>query len=108
MRVLTGLQPSGQLHLGNYFSSILPMIQAQNESDNEMFIFIANYHAMTSANAGQMLKNQTFELACGFLALGIDPQIYILATKRCKRCFGVLLDFIAIYAYGVIRACARL
>lgn len=75
MRVLTGLQPSGKLHLGNYFASILPIIKAQNEGNNEMFIFIANYHAMTSANTGETLKNQTFELACAFLALGIDPQI---------------------------------
>ena len=74
MRVLTGLQPSGKLHLGNYFASILPMIKAQNDSQNEMFMFIANYHAMTSANAGEILKRSTFEAACAFLALGIDPK----------------------------------
>lgn len=74
MRVLTGLQPSGKLHLGNYFAGILPMIKAQNDSQNEMFMFIANYHAMTSANAGDVLKRSTFEAACAFLALGIDPK----------------------------------
>ncbi len=74
MRVLTGLQPSGKLHLGNYFASIAPMIELQNKGDDEMLIFIANYHAMTSANKGEALKNSSFEAACAFLALGVDPN----------------------------------
>lgn len=74
MRILTGLQPSGKLHLGNYFASIKPMVELQNAGQNEMFIFIANYHAMSSANKGQELANSTFEAACAFLALGVDPQ----------------------------------
>lgn len=74
MRVLTGLQPSGKLHIGNYFASIKPMVENQNSSDNEMFMFIANYHAMTSNSDGLSLKESTFEAACAFLALGIDPQ----------------------------------
>ena len=73
MRILTGLQPSGKLHLGNYFASIKPMVDLQNAGQNEMFIFIANYHAMSSANKGTELQNSTFEAACAFLALGIDP-----------------------------------
>lgn len=73
MRILTGLQPSGKLHLGNYFASIKPMVELQNAGQNEMFIFIANYHAMSSANKGTELQNSTFEAACAFLALGIDP-----------------------------------
>ena len=73
MRILTGLQPSGKLHLGNYFASIKPMVELQNAGQNEMFIFIANYHAMSSANKGAELQNSAFEAACAFLALGIDP-----------------------------------
>lgn len=73
MRILTGLQPSGKLHLGNYFASIKPMVELQNAGQNEMFIFIANYHAMSSANKGTELQNSTYEAACAFLALGIDP-----------------------------------
>ena len=72
MRVLTGLQPSGKLHLGNYFASIKQMVEAQNNS--EMFMFIANYHAMTSVSEAKTLKQNTFEAACAFLALGIDPD----------------------------------
>lgn len=70
MRVLTGLQPSGDLHIGNYFGAIKAMVEAQKKQD--MFIFIANYHAMTSnpANLGQ----HTLKAAAAFLSLGIDPQ----------------------------------
>ena len=74
MRILTGLQPSGKLHLGNYFASIKPMIDRQNSGDNEMFIFVANYHAMTSLSNAKSLKSNTIEAAAAFLSLGIDPN----------------------------------
>lgn len=74
MRILTGLQPSGKLHLGNYFGSIKQMIDAQKDDKNEMFMFIVDYHAMTSINDGKLLKEYTFDAACNFLALGINPQ----------------------------------
>lgn len=70
MRVLTGLQPSGDLHIGNYFGAIEAMIKAQNTQD--MFIFIANYHAMTSNPKD--LKQNTFKAAAAFLSLGINPE----------------------------------
>ena len=72
MRILTGLQPSGKLHLGNYFASIKQMVEAQGQS--EMFMFIANYHAMTSVADAGKLKQNTYEAASAFLSLGIDPQ----------------------------------
>ncbi|MGH1600191.1 tryptophan--tRNA ligase [Campylobacter majalis] len=72
MRVLTGLQPSGKLHLGNYFASIKQMVDAQNSS--EMFMFIANYHAMTSVSEAKILRQNTLEAAAAFLALGINPN----------------------------------
>ncbi|EJP74618.1 MULTISPECIES: tryptophan--tRNA ligase [Campylobacter] len=72
MRVLTGLQPSGKLHLGNYFASIKQMVEAQKTS--EMFMFIANYHAMTSLSDAKALRQNTLEAAAAFLALGIDPE----------------------------------
>ena len=72
MRVLTGLQPSGDLHIGNFFSAIKPMVEAQKE--NEMLIFIANYHAMTSSQNGKALKENTIKAAAAFLALGIDYE----------------------------------
>ncbi len=72
MRVLTGIQPSGELHIGNYFGSIKQMVEAQKE--NETFAFIANYHAMSSGNGGEKLAELTMQTAIDFLSLGIDPQ----------------------------------
>ena len=72
MRVLTGIQPSGDLHIGNYFGSIRQMIEAQET--NETFAFIANYHAQTSVHDGKKLAELTMQAAIDFLALGIDPQ----------------------------------
>ncbi len=72
MRLLTGIQPSGDLHIGNYFGSIKPMIDEQDT--NEIFAFIANYHAMTSVNDGEKLKQLTMQAATDFLALGMNPN----------------------------------
>jgi tryptophanyl-tRNA synthetase len=72
MRVLTGIQPSGDLHIGNYFGSIKQMVDAQEKS--ETFAFIANYHAMSSGNGGEKLAKLTMQTATDFLALGIDPD----------------------------------
>jgi len=74
MRVLTGIQPSGELHLGNYFGSIKQMVEAQNNQNEETFAFIANYHAMSSGNGGEKLADLTLQSAIDFLSLGIDPQ----------------------------------
>ncbi|MEN8303845.1 MAG: tryptophan--tRNA ligase [Campylobacterota bacterium] len=72
MRVLTGIQPSGDLHIGNYFGSIKQMVDAQKDSDT--FAFIANYHAQTSVNNGERLAQLTMQSATDFLALGIDSN----------------------------------
>lgn len=72
MRVLSGIQPSGSLHLGNYFGMMKKMIDYQEKA--ELFCFIANYHAMTSLADGKALAQGTLEAAANFLALGMDPE----------------------------------
>jgi tryptophanyl-tRNA synthetase len=72
MRLFTGIQPSGDLHIGNYFGSIKPMIDEQNS--NEVFAFIANYHAMTTLTDGEKLAKLTMQAATDFLSLGMDPD----------------------------------
>jgi tryptophanyl-tRNA synthetase len=72
LKLLTGIQPSGDLHIGNYFGSIKHMISSQQE--NEVFAFIANYHAMTSLNDGKRLSELTMKAAIDFLSLGMDPE----------------------------------
>ncbi|MFM8359283.1 MAG: tryptophan--tRNA ligase [Verrucomicrobiota bacterium] len=72
MRILTGIQPSGVLHLGNYFGAMLPAIQLQDEG--EAFYFIANYHSMTSLTDAAKRRQYTRDVALDFLACGLDPQ----------------------------------
>ena len=71
-RVLSGIQPSGQLHLGNYFGMMSRMIHYQEE--NDLYCFIVNYHAMTSMQDGASLKENTMSAAMDFLSLGMDPE----------------------------------
>ena len=71
-RILSGIQPSGTLHIGNYFAMMRRMIDYQIE--HELFCFIVNYHAMTSLQDGKLLRKNTIEAAIDFLALGLDPD----------------------------------
>ena len=72
MRILSGIQPSGSLHIGNYFGMMKPMIAYQEEA--ELYCFIVNYHAMTSVTDTKQLSQGTVEAALDFLALGLDPD----------------------------------
>ena len=72
MRILTGIQPSGVLHLGNYFGAMLPAIHLQEEG--EAFYFIADYHSMTSLTDAAARRKYTLGVALDFLACGLDPK----------------------------------
>ena len=72
MRVLSGIQPSGKLHIGNYFGMMKPAIELQEKG--EAYLFIANYHAMTSVQDADALRQMTAGVALDFLACGIDPE----------------------------------
>ena len=95
MRVFTGIQPSGDLHIGNYFGSIKQMVDAQASS--ETFAFIANYHAMTSVSDGERLAKLTMQCATDFLALGMDPNkstIWIQSdVKEVLELYWILSSF---------------
>ncbi len=71
-RILSGIQPSGTFHIGNFFAMMQQMINFQE--DHELFCFLANYHAMTSSEDSESLKNNTIEAAIDFLALGLDHE----------------------------------
>lgn len=71
-RVLSGIQPSGELHLGNYFGMMSRMIAYQEKSD--LFCFIVNYHALTTIHDKERLQANTLEAALDFIALGLDPE----------------------------------
>jgi len=73
MRILSGIQPSGRLHVGNYFGAVRQFVALQDEG-HQCFYFLANYHALTSLQDRRLLEELTMHLAMGYLALGIDPQ----------------------------------
>ena len=72
MRILSGIQPSGKLHIGNYFGMMKPAIELQEQGD--AYLFIANYHAMTTVQDAAALRQMTTDVALDFLACGIDPE----------------------------------
>src|SRR3954469_6586661 len=71
MRILSGIQPSGAWHLGNYFGMMKPSIELQEKG--EEFYFIANYHSMTSLFDSEQRRKNTLDVALDFLACGLDP-----------------------------------
>ncbi len=71
MRVLSGIQPSGRLHLGNYFGMMKPALELQERG--EAFLFIADYHALTSVGDPALLRRAIRDVALDFLACGLDP-----------------------------------
>jgi tryptophanyl-tRNA synthetase len=72
MKILSGIQPSGQLHIGNYFGMMQTMISQMESSD--LYVFIVDLHAMTSVHDRNRLATGTLEAAADFLALGLDPE----------------------------------
>ncbi|MCX6996784.1 MAG: tryptophan--tRNA ligase [Kiritimatiellaeota bacterium] len=72
MRILSGIQPSGKLHLGNYFGMMQPALELQQRG--EAFLFIANYHALTTVAGAAELRAATQDVALDFLACGLDPE----------------------------------
>jgi tryptophanyl-tRNA synthetase len=71
LRILSGIQPSGALHLGNYFGMMRPAIELQEQG--EAYYFIANYHSMTSLFDAEARRKNTIDVALDFLACGLDP-----------------------------------
>jgi tryptophanyl-tRNA synthetase len=72
MRVLSGIQPSGALHIGNYFGALRQFIDLQRE--NDAYYFVANYHALTSVRDAEQLRAYTFDVIVSMLSLGLDAE----------------------------------
>jgi tryptophanyl-tRNA synthetase len=71
-RFLSGIQPSGELHLGNYFGAIREHVRLQDDGDS--YYFIADYHALTSLRKPEEIRKNTLDLAMTYLACGLDPN----------------------------------
>ena len=79
MRVLSGIQPSGPLHIGNYLGAILQYIDLQR--GNDAYYFVADYHALTSVRDAGQLKGYVFDVIADLLALGLDPEVATLFVQ---------------------------
>jgi tryptophanyl-tRNA synthetase len=79
MRVLSGIQPTGRFHWGNYFGAIRQYIDLQNEE--ESYYFIANLHALTTVRDPAVLKQLTLDAAIDLLSLGLNPEKAILFVQ---------------------------
>jgi tryptophanyl-tRNA synthetase len=72
MRILSGIQPSGALHIGNYFGALRQFIELERQ--NEAYYFVADYHALTSVRDARQLRAYTFDVMVTMLSLGLDPD----------------------------------
>jgi tryptophanyl-tRNA synthetase len=72
--ILTGIKPTGSVHIGNYFGAIIPAIELSQTQDANFFYFIADYHALTTVKDAKTLSNQTYEVAAAWLACGLNPE----------------------------------
>lgn len=73
-RILTGIKPTGYAHIGNYFGAIKPAIELSKNSDYDCYYFIADYHALTTLNNKEEMKEYFYNIACTWLACGLDPK----------------------------------
>jgi tryptophanyl-tRNA synthetase len=78
MRILSGVQPSGNLHIGNYFGAIRQFVALQDGPGNEGYFFVADLHAMTTIKNGAELRENSFKVAADYIALGLDPERSVL------------------------------
>ena len=74
IRILSGVQSSGKIHLGNYFGAIKQHIDLQQHTDAELFYFIADFHALTTIHDATTLRDNVRDAAIDYLALGLDPK----------------------------------
>lgn len=79
MRVVSGVQPSGDLHLGNYFGAIEQFVALQEQ--HECFFFVADYHALTTVHDAERLRRLSIETVSDYLALGLDPERSVIFVQ---------------------------
>lgn len=77
-RILTGLQASGTLHIGNYFGALKPLVDLTQQEDNEVLLMVADYHAVTSLRDAHELRTNIYNIVRDYLAAGVDPKKVIL------------------------------
>ncbi len=72
--IVSGMQPTGKIHIGNYLGALKNWLEIQNSGKYQCFFFIADYHSITENYRAEEKRAQVFELACDYLAAGLDPE----------------------------------
>jgi tryptophanyl-tRNA synthetase len=105
MRILSGIQPTGRFHWGNYFGAIRQYIALQNGKESA-FYFIANLHALTTVRNKQELAQNTFDAAVDLLALGLDPnQATLFAQSDVPEIFELCWILMTTTPMGLLERC---
>ena len=78
--LLTGLQPSGDLHIGNYFGALKPFVDTYE--DYQSYLMVVDYHALTSLKDPEALRKNTFEVVRDYLAVGVDPEKAVISPAQ--------------------------
>ncbi|MGE4133783.1 MAG: tryptophan--tRNA ligase [Bdellovibrionales bacterium] len=77
-KILTGVKPSGQIHIGNYLGAMLPALTLSAEPNVETWFFVADYHTLTTAPDPKVMREMSYEVAATWLACGLDPAKTVL------------------------------
>ncbi len=72
--ILTGIKPTGEIHIGNYLGAMKPAIKAAQSSQDQSFLFIADYHSLTATHDRKVFEKIVYEVAASWLACGLDPE----------------------------------
>ncbi len=104
MRILSGIQPSGKLHIGNYLGMIKPMVASQ--SRGELFCFIANMHSLTTVFDGKVMRQNINDVLIDLLALGIDPdQSYLYVQSDVSEVTELTWYLNTVTPMGLLQRC---
>ena len=104
MRILSGIQPTGLPHLGNYFGMMKPAIELQEQG--EAFYFIADLHALTTVRDAESLRRNSREIAIDFLACGLDPEKACLFRQSDIACIPELAWILStVTPMGLLERC---
>lgn len=72
--LVSGAQPTGQIHIGNYFGALKQFVDLSSSGEYDVRVFLADYHALTSVHDGDRMRKLSFDLICTYLAIGLDPK----------------------------------
>src|SRR5829696_1268 len=100
---LTGVQPTGDLHLGNYVGAIRPLVQLAAAADREVYVFVADLHALNGRPDPAVLRERSRRLIAAMLACGLDrPNVHVYRQSRIPAVAGLAAVLNAVAAKGLL------